>query len=70
MKKYYVIDTVYDRDIIPDDVYKEIRQLWVDYEFGNDWYYWEYNEYCRYEKIKEYVKSLNLEHNVLIHFWW
>lgn len=34
-----VIDFVSDRDITTEDVREAIRDVWMDFELGNDWYY-------------------------------
>jgi len=48
-KMAYVIDTLGDRDLIPEDVMNEIRAMWTDNAYGNDYYYidmaWDMNEY-------------------------
>jgi hypothetical protein len=78
MKKVTLIDTVADRDIIPSSAMEDIREMWVDREFGNDHYYARIylddlddpDECEGYENLYEWLRSLNLDTDILIRFWW
>lgn len=68
---------------IPEDVHKEIENLWTVIEYGNDHYYfaWKSDEEWwydgdgdqtyeqRFPAIGNYLKENNIE-ECLIHYWW
>jgi hypothetical protein len=52
-----IIDTVQHQNLIPQGVMAEIREMWVDYGYGNDNYYhsvgWELKDYRAAKKDGE-----------------
>lgn len=61
---------------IPTNVREEVTRLWIDNEYGNDYYYFRWSkdfaeEYLNetYPYIAEYLKDNNIE-ECLIHYWW
>lgn len=61
---------------IPSFVSNEIRQMWRDYDLGNDYYYREVTLDCElyesYPNIYCWLKFHNVDdgETVLIHWWW
>ena len=70
---------------ISEEVDAEIHTFWNDNNFGNDYYYSKYGsvnefdemhgrakspDYMAYPAMAEYLKSLNIEGPILIHWWW
>lgn len=57
---------------IPVKVRKDIEKLWSDYEYGNDVFYSKFDKYTEedYPHLAKYVKSLNIEGEILLHYWW
>lgn len=56
----------------PVEVAAEVKKLWINREFGNDFYYasWESEENGEdYPIINEYLLSRGIE-KCLIHWWW
>jgi len=64
----------------PEGIKKEVHQLWMDAGFGNDNYYysWDESEIADHEyegesypypKLAEYLKNRDVK-KCLIHFWW
>lgn len=57
----------------PSDVQEDVRELWADYEYGNDCYYhsWvpdpEITE--KYPVLAKYLADNNVS-SCLIHYWW
>lgn len=69
-------------DDIPEDVKEEIRVLWQGLEFGNDYYYYHWDEQdfhdvdkhgpdnqFTYPLIAKYLRDNGIE-ECLIHYWW
>lgn len=59
----------------PEELMDEVRQMWVDMEFGNDHYYYEWDcdeDEEQYPKIASYLKELDdvAYRTCLIHWWW
>ena len=69
-----VVDFQWNDDINEDsDAYKEIRELWKYYHFGNDNYYYEWiNDIDEpaWPAIAAYLKTLPQDHPFLLHWWW
>ena len=64
--------TVLNAQKFPEDVKDEVRQLWIDFEYGNDVYYHEWGielDSLNYPIIAEYLTSRGVS-ECLIHFWW
>jgi hypothetical protein len=70
---------------LPQEVRDDIRQLWQDYEYGNDHFYhswsiehhdaWdtEWNlipDEFLYPELRAYMVDNDLPEGTLIHFWW
>ena len=56
----------------PDNVKEEVKVMWRDEEFGNDFYIFEWDsEFCNesYPIIDEYLKLRGVT-KCLIHWWW
>ena len=56
----------------PEDVVKEVKQLWGDYDHGNDYYYQKFDvleSYEDYPLIAKYLESKGIL-ECLIHWWW
>lgn len=56
----------------PAEVETEVRRLWQDQEYGNDHYYFRWNDEDNaedYPVIAEYLRSRNVT-DCLIHWWW
>ena len=54
----------------PVEVEDEVRKLWKDMEFGNDDYYFKWEEDdATYPVITAYLKSQGID-KCLIHWWW
>lgn len=63
----------------PKDVKANIQELWIDVEFGNDDYYYSWEEDGEtyngvplkeaYPALYAYLKSHNIT-KCLIHYWW
>lgn len=57
----------------PVEVEKEVKQIWRDYELGNDNYFFKWGDYDdeeeTYPVVAEYLKSRGIE-KCHIHWWW
>ena len=65
----------FDYEITPPEVQKEIRNLWQDFELGNDHYIhkWcpEYLDEGDYPEIHKYLHDQGVaDKEVWIHWWW
>lgn len=59
---------------LPEEVVEEVRRLWSEGEYGNDYYYVNFdveedNWDGQYPNLVAYMKEHDLE-SALIHFWW
>lgn len=58
----------------PKEVEKEVQEMWVDFELGNDHYivHWHKGLGRRYPITAEFLKSKGVEETdeVIIHWWW
>jgi hypothetical protein len=57
---------------LPEEVVDDIRQLWQDYEFGNDNYYYSWGKHTEKEEypvLAKYLDEAGVE-SCLIHYWW
>lgn len=71
VKQVTVFDPQYGD--VPEEVVEEIRQLWADNEYGNDFYYYTWvPDYDgeNYPKINRFFKKHNVTGDILIHWWW
>lgn len=58
---------------IPHEVYDEIQKMWEDRNYGNDHYYhkwYKHSDEENYPAVANFIKSENLEGDILIHYWW
>lgn len=70
IKQITVLDAQWSN--LPEDVLEEVRQMWRDWELGNDYYYAKFyvDEYeDSYPLIAEYLRSRGID-KCLVHFWW
>jgi hypothetical protein len=63
---------------MPENIVDEVRQLWINCEFGNDHYYFrwetiaeigEYGAETNYPNLYKYMVDNKIE-KCLIHYWW
>ena len=59
----------------PDEVKKELHQIWINWELGNDFYFitWDWKEMGDdYPAINKFLISqgLNESNKVILHWWW
>lgn len=56
----------------PEDVYVQVRDMWHQYEYGNDYYYMSWDSEENGEEwpiIDAFLKSRGVT-KCLIHWWW
>lgn len=60
----------------PIEVEKEVKKLWKDNEYGNDYFYhtwsWDDEYTSNYPIITQYLKEQGIDSSkkILIHWWW
>lgn len=74
LKAVYYLDA--QTNSLSEDVMKDVKQLWRDFEFGNDHYYavWEgkYWDFCEdYPHLHAYLlNNVPDGYEALVRYWW
>lgn len=64
--------TIISNQGVPTDVYDDMRNLWRDYDLGNDYYYFPWDDELdeSYPVLAKFIKDKELTGEILIHFYW